>query len=75
MEKYEEAQVLINIGPYVNGNDPKIDRAIRVINPLVDFMRQKIDESSNLNEDLDVLEQILQLNATEKSQVNEEIQV
>lgn len=75
MANYEEAEDLIHIGAYVIGNDPKIDRAIQVINPLIEFMRQNIEDRTIFDEDLNELAQILHLNHSEESQVNEEIQV
>lgn len=41
---YEKNQDLINIGAYVQGSDPRIDRAIRLIDEINGFLRQGIDE-------------------------------
>jgi len=41
---YEKNQDLINIGAYVHGSDPKVDRAIRLIDEINDFLRQGIEE-------------------------------
>ncbi len=72
---YEEAEDLIIIGAYVKGNDPKIDRAIDVIDPLIEYMKQGIEDKSNFNSDLESLARILQSNVAEVEQVNEEVSV
>lgn len=41
---YREAEDLINIGAYVNGSNPKIDRAISLIDQISAFLTQGIDE-------------------------------
>jgi len=49
---YREAEDLINIGAYQAGNNPRIDRAIRAIEPLRAFLRQEIEELSTMPESL-----------------------
>jgi flagellum-specific ATP synthase len=44
---YEEAEDLINIGAYVVGSNPKIDYARNMIDPLNDFLRQRIEEKTD----------------------------
>jgi flagellum-specific ATP synthase len=39
---YSEAEDLVNIGAYVTGSNPRIDRAIRMINSIRDFLQQDI---------------------------------
>jgi flagellum-specific ATP synthase len=41
-----EAQDLINIGAYAAGSNPRIDRAIRCIDEVRTFLRQKVDEKT-----------------------------
>jgi len=41
---YRDAEELIAIGAYVDGTDPKIDYAKRIIGPINDFLRQGIEE-------------------------------
>ncbi len=41
---YEKNKDLINIGAYVQGTDTRIDRAIRLINRINDFLTQGIEE-------------------------------
>ena len=41
---YKKAEDLINIGAYIEGSNPEIDDAVRMINPVNGFLRQGIDE-------------------------------
>ncbi len=45
---YTEQEDLINIGAYQKGSNQKIDTALRYINPVHDFLRQDLAESSSL---------------------------
>jgi flagellum-specific ATP synthase len=47
---YRKAEDLINIGAYVNGSNPRIDQAIRLIEPLNRYLVQGIDEQAGLSE-------------------------
>ena len=42
---YREAEDLINIGAYVKGSNPKIDRAIEKIDPINELFQQGIYEA------------------------------
>jgi len=54
---YTDAEDLINIGAYVNGSNPNIDRAINRIDHINAFLRQNIDESTPPGEMLARLEE------------------
>ncbi|RME41172.1 MAG: FliI/YscN family ATPase [Deltaproteobacteria bacterium] len=43
---YREAEDLINIGAYVAGSNPKIDRAIARIDEITAFLRQNMEDST-----------------------------
>lgn len=45
LANYKEAEDLINIGAYVKGSNPKIDKAIAKIDDLNEFLRQDINGS------------------------------
>ncbi len=47
---YKDAEDLINIGAYVKGSNPKIDYALKMIEPINDFLRQGIYENSSYDE-------------------------
>jgi flagellum-specific ATP synthase len=47
---YRKAEDLINIGAYVEGSNPEIDKAIRMIGKVNSFSRQDIDEKISFKE-------------------------
>jgi flagellum-specific ATP synthase len=59
---YREAEDLINIGAYVRGSNPRIDRAVKNIEPIRSFLRQLPDERAEYGESL---ERLLQLSSVE----------
>ena len=56
---YNDAEDLINVGAYKMGANPKIDKAIKLIEPINDFLKQKTEDHSNMNQCLRNLSQIL----------------
>ena len=56
---YREAQDLIEVGAYVAGSNPAVDRAVRCHGPLTAFLRQGPDERSAFPETLSSLGRIL----------------
>lgn len=50
---YREAEDLINIGAYAKGSNPRIDRAIALNNDIRSFLRQAIEEKSDLKQTVD----------------------
>lgn len=56
---YKEAEDLINIGAYKAGSNPKIDKAIKVIDGVNDFLKQNVEDASDFNKCLRQLQQIL----------------
>jgi flagellum-specific ATP synthase len=56
---YTESEDLINIGAYVKGSNPKIDKAISMIQPIRDFLKQKIDEKTTFEESLKKLSMLM----------------
>ncbi|OPL15462.1 MAG: flagellar protein export ATPase FliI [delta proteobacterium MLS_D] len=47
MAAYRKAEDLINIGAYVTGSNPRIDRAVAMIDRIQNFLRQDINESAD----------------------------
>ncbi|WFA07898.1 flagellar protein export ATPase FliI [Tissierella sp. Yu-01] len=41
---YAESEDLINVGAYVSGSNPKVDRAIQLNGPINDFLKQNVNE-------------------------------
>jgi flagellum-specific ATP synthase len=57
---YQEAEDLINVGAYVAGSNPAIDRARSLIGPLQLFLKQEVDTNFSLAETRRLLAQALQ---------------
>jgi len=74
---YREAEDLINIGAYVKGSNPKIDRAISKIGEINSFLRQGINELSDYEESFQRLKAIIEdeSSPSSKEQAREEIQI
>jgi flagellum-specific ATP synthase/type III secretion protein N (ATPase) len=56
---YQEAEDLINIGAYIDGSNPRIDRAKKLIEPLKRFLRQDLDERAEFDSSVAWLGEIL----------------
>ncbi|RLB57461.1 MAG: EscN/YscN/HrcN family type III secretion system ATPase [Deltaproteobacteria bacterium] len=57
---YEEAKDLVHVGAYQRGSNPRIDRALEVIEELMAFTRQSDKEFYSLEESLQQLRTLLQ---------------
>lgn len=55
---YKEAEDLINIGAYKPGANPKIDKAVKLIDPINDFLRQRVEEGTSFPQTLKLLQQL-----------------
>jgi flagellum-specific ATP synthase len=49
---YAESSDLIEVGAYVAGSNPRVDRALRAHSPLQTFLRQSPDETTQITETL-----------------------
>jgi flagellum-specific ATP synthase len=56
---YHDAEDLINVGAYKTGANPKIDKAIKVIDQVNDFLRQRTEDHSNMSQCLRMLAPIV----------------
>lgn len=56
---YKRAEDLINIGAYVKGSNPEIDKALELMPKLREFLKQEIDEGYTFNDSLQRLQEIL----------------
>ncbi|HAA77465.1 TPA: hypothetical protein DCE37_20320, partial [Candidatus Latescibacteria bacterium] len=59
---YREAEDLINVGAYQEGNNPEIDHAIRYVNGINAFLRQGIEDNTPFQQ---MFEQMIGLLAAE----------
>jgi flagellum-specific ATP synthase len=56
---YKDAEDLINIGAYKEGSNPKIDRAIKSIDGINNFLRQQVEDPSDFTQCMRQLQQVL----------------
>lgn len=56
---YKEAEDLINIGAYTPGTNPKIDKAVKLIGSLNEYLCQRIDEPGDFTQGLRLLQGLL----------------
>ncbi len=56
---YKDAEDLINIGAYKAGTNPKIDKAVKLIDGINDFLRQRIEDTGEFNQGLRQLQGLL----------------
>ncbi|MGC8832581.1 MAG: flagellar protein export ATPase FliI [Armatimonadota bacterium] len=52
---YTDAEDMINIGAYVSGSNPKIDRAVRKIDQINAFLKQETHEHCDFNETIEMM--------------------
>jgi flagellum-specific ATP synthase len=58
---YEDMAEMIRLGAYRKGSDPEVDQAITYYQPIENFLRQRKDESTSLDEGYDQLAGVLGL--------------
>ncbi len=56
---YKDAEDLINIGAYKAGSNPKIDKAIAVIDNVNAFLKQGVEDPTNYTQTVRMMQQIL----------------
>jgi flagellum-specific ATP synthase len=56
---HRKAEDLINIGAYAAGSNPKIDYAIKMIDPINSFLQQGINEETSFEESITVLKSMM----------------
>jgi flagellum-specific ATP synthase len=52
---YKEGEDLINIGAYVKGTNPKIDRALKYYDNIIAFLKQSVEDATTLEESINML--------------------
>lgn len=58
---YREAEDLINIGAYVRGSNPKIDKALQMIEKIREFLRQDMREKAEFEDSVNRLVELAKL--------------
>jgi flagellum-specific ATP synthase len=61
LSTYEDMAEMIRLGAYRKGSDPEVDQAIQFYQPIEEFLRQRKDESTSINEGYDMLATVLGL--------------
>ncbi len=56
---YKDAEDLVNIGAYKAGSNPKIDKSIKYIDQINHFLKQSVDDPTNYQTTLRMMQQIL----------------
>ncbi|PIS10965.1 MAG: flagellum-specific ATP synthase FliI [Bdellovibrio sp. CG10_big_fil_rev_8_21_14_0_10_47_8] len=56
---YKEAEDLINIGAYKTGSNPRIDRAVKLIDGINDFLKQRVEDPADFQQGLRQLQSLL----------------
>jgi flagellum-specific ATP synthase len=60
LSAYAEAEDLVNIGAYVRGSNPRIDRALTFVEPINAFLCQRVGEGEGFAAHVDTLMGLLQ---------------
>ena len=55
---YQESADLINVGAYVRGTNPKVDKAIVVYDDMINLLCQEVEESITIDELYDMMVEI-----------------
>ncbi|MBL8028504.1 MAG: flagellar protein export ATPase FliI [Fibrobacteres bacterium] len=50
LAEYRNAEDLITIGAYAKGSNPEVDKSLLIINELNQFLRQNVDDKTNIGE-------------------------
>jgi flagellum-specific ATP synthase len=53
--RYERGRDLVQIGAYVHGSDPAMDEAIRLHEPMDEFLRQDMDVGASLEDSVQAM--------------------
>ncbi|MBF0423699.1 MAG: FliI/YscN family ATPase [Magnetococcales bacterium] len=62
LASYARAEDMINIGAYVSGSNPRIDRAIQLIEPIRNFLKQPVRQGYSMEESIESMMRIFSAN-------------
>lgn len=60
LSTFKKVEDLVNLGAYKTGTNPEIDYALQKIGPIREFLRQRVDEASSLDESIERLIRLFQ---------------
>lgn len=69
---YKESEDLINVGAYVMGTNPKVDKAINIYDDMINMLRQQVDFKMSIEELFDTMIEIAR-KAENSIEANEEL--
>jgi len=69
---FQDAEELVNIGAYRAGSNPAIDRALELIGPVRQFLRQGVDDVASLDDGLMGLAELAMAARAEATSVEED---
>ncbi|NCD24654.1 MAG: FliI/YscN family ATPase [Deltaproteobacteria bacterium] len=55
---YNRVEDMVNIGAYTRGNNPEIDQALDMINPIRVFLQQRVEEPASLDQTFAALQKL-----------------
>ncbi len=58
MATFKRVEDMVNIGAYAQGSSPEIDKAIKMIGPINEFLRQNVTEQANLESSFKLMEDL-----------------
>ncbi|MCB0349344.1 MAG: FliI/YscN family ATPase [Bdellovibrionales bacterium] len=61
MAIYREAEDLIQIGAYQEGNNPRLDKAVEYNEKITQFLKQDVDDNATFNDSVDFLSSMQQV--------------
>jgi flagellum-specific ATP synthase len=61
LSTYKDSEDLINIGAYVKGSNPKVDKAVQYYDPIINFLRQGIKEHCSIEDSLKKLKAMIKI--------------
>lgn len=67
MAAYKETEDLINVGAYAQGTNPKVDKALIIYEELIEMLKQRIDDSSTID---DLYDQMVNIARKAEAQIN-----
>lgn len=65
MASYKETEDLINVGAYAQGTNPKVDKAIIIYDELMELLKQRVEESTTIDDLFDRMVDIARRAETE----------
>jgi flagellum-specific ATP synthase len=65
MATYRKAEDLINIGAYVEGNNPQIDESIKKMPEINEFLRQRVGDKVLLSDSVNIMKSLFPEKATD----------